>query len=248
MSINLLKSAIKIYDELENKLEKGEAIFLLGKLCFEIGDVVGLNEIVLKYDEFTNLSIDKLDFNDKYLKVLQNISNEYFYEALEKLYVLREKSKAQSDNIIYCEIQLMVIKILIQLEKYDDALNELMVDDFVNICDNHIYFGAYRDLLMGRVSEVQKIQETKPVLYYYEEAYKKISSTSITELTWKILYELYRMYKKRGNTSRISEFKRYTQQTILHIANEIKSEHLKLIYLENPERNKVLKELRQELK
>ncbi len=247
-AVNLLKAAIKIYDELENRLEKGEAIFLLGKTFFEIGDSEDLNEIVLAYSDFTNMNIDKLDFNYKYLNVLYDISVEKFSGTLEKLFLLRERSKNLTDNFIYCEIQLRIIDILINNARYMDASNELMVDDFVNICENHIYFGAYRDLLMGRVSEVQKIQETKPVLYYYEEAYKKISSTSITELTWKILYELYRMYKKRGNTSRISDFKRYTQQIILHIANEIKSEHLKLLYLENPERNKVLKELRQELK
>ncbi len=248
MSINSLKSAIKIYDELENKLEKGEAIFLLGKLYFEIGDIQGLNEIALTYVDFTNMNIDKLDFNDKYLKGMQNILNENFFEALEILYVLREKSKAQSDIIIYCEIQLRVIKILIQIAKYDDALNELMADDFVNNCNNHIYFDAFRDILMGRVLEVQKNQTTKAVLYYYEEAYKKISSISITELTWKILYELYRLYKIRGNPSKTSEFRHYTLQTILHIANEIKSEHLKMLYLENPERKRVLKELNQELK
>ena len=43
----------------------------------------------------------------------------------------------------------------------------------------------------------------------------------------------------------MAEFEKYTKQTLVYIADQIKSERLKHIYFEKPERKAVLQELGQ---
>ena len=67
-----------------------------------------------------------------------------------------------------------------------------------------------------------------------------LTNISITELTWKILFDLYMIYSKRGNISRMKEFGNYANQIIFYIADQIKSSKLKKLYLEKPERQKAI--------
>ncbi len=239
-AIEVLEAAVDIFKGLDNNLEKGEAEFLLGRLYFQVGDDKSLSKIIESYTGYKDLHLDKLDFNYKYLKVLRKILVNESSTILEELFSLREVSKVQSDNLIFCDIQVKIIECMIVSQKYREALRELISDDFKNICGKNLYFNSYRDYLMGKVTESENIQEPKPYLSYYEDAFNKISSISITELTWKILDELARIYKDRGILSRSSEYEKYARQTLLYIVEQIKSARLKKIYLNNPERKKVL--------
>ncbi|MEJ2495262.1 MAG: tetratricopeptide repeat protein, partial [Ignavibacteriaceae bacterium] len=242
-AIDVLKTAADIFNELDNNLEKGEAEFLLGRLFFQIGDDKSLNRITESYGKYKNLHLDKLDFNYKYLGVLHKILTNESSGILEELFSLREVSKVHSDSLIFCDIQIKIIEYLISFQNYQEALKELISEDFQNICSKNLYFNSYKDYLMGKVIEAEKNQAYKPFLSYYEDAFNQISSISITELTWKILYELSRIYKERGNISRSSEYGKYAKQTLLYIVEQIKSSRLKKLYLENPERKTVLNKL-----
>ena len=242
-AIEVLKSATEIFDGLDNNLEKGEVLFLLGKLFYEVGDSENLGKTLESCNEFKELHLDKLNFNYSYLKVLYKVLKNGAAGVIEELQLLSERSKARSDNFMYCEIQVKIIEYLVAIKQYPDALKELISDDFINICSKSLYFSSYRDYLMGKVTEVVKRQDYQPYLTYYEEAFNQISTISITELTWKILFELYRVYNERGNISRAAEHKKYARQTIYYIIDQIKSTRLKKIYVEKPERKYVLKKL-----
>ncbi len=69
-AIESLQSAVHIFEELDNSLEKGEALFLLGKLYFELGDIENLSIVYKIYNEIHQLKLERLDFNYNYLGIL----------------------------------------------------------------------------------------------------------------------------------------------------------------------------------
>ncbi len=241
-AIDILKRASNIFEALGNKVEKAEAVFLLGKVFYVMGDYENLNLVIGSYSE-SQLNLERSDFNFQYLKLLYNLSRNKTVNIQEVLISLRERSKTFSDNFLFCEIQIAIIEYLINSRLLVEAEKELAQQNFVDICEDHLYYNAYKNFLAGKVLELSKDEKSQPFMDYYEKAYNLISGISITELTWKILFHLYRVYQERGNISRMEEFKNYTLQTIYYIADQIKSSRLKEIYLKKAERQKALKRL-----
>ncbi len=241
-ALNEIFKASDIFDTLDNKVEKGEAVFLLGKLYHILGDDDNLKKVIDSYSEF-QLNFEKSDFNYQYLKQLNNLSQNDNQDTQKELISLREKSKTYSDNLLVCEIHIMIIEFMIDSMEFSDALKELNQEEFVELCEEHIYYNAYRNYLMGKVMRLDKKKGSQPFINFYKIAYNLVSEISITELTWKILFELYGVYEERGNLSRASEFENYTKQTFLYIIDQLKTKRLKEIYMEKPERRNVLKKL-----
>jgi serine/threonine protein kinase len=244
-SMDALTQASDIFDELENKIEKGEAVFLLGKLFFEIGDGENLNKVIESYNEFLELNLDKMEFNYSFLKTLLKIMMKEPGDISKDLITLRDKSGSYSDNIIFCEIQVQLIEYLLRNNQIQEAIKELNESDFKGITEKNVYYDSYRNYLTGKVLEIQPDEESGPFLTYYENAFNQIENISITELTWKLLFDLFRVYNERGNITRSSEYAKYAKETIFYIVDQIKSPKLKKLYLEKPERQSVLNTLEQ---
>ncbi len=238
-AIDALNKAYEIFEALGNRVEQGETEFLFGKLYYVLGDTVKLKEVLENYSKYS-LNLEKTDFNYSYLRLLYDQTKNENTDIEERLFVLREKSRTFSDNFLFCEIQIKVIEELINTKQFNRAKKELSLENFINICEEHLFFNAYRNYLAGKVDAQFQDENAKQFMEYYETAYNLISEISITELTWKILFDLYLVYLERGNVSRIDEFKNYTKQTIFYIADQFKSVKLKKIYLQKPERKKVL--------
>ncbi len=245
-AIDVLNKASEIFDLLDNKIEQGEAEFLLGRLFYTLGDKNKLNNVLKKYSGYS-FNLGKMEFNYSYLKLLSDLLNNKTSGIDANLLALRDRSITYSDNFLFCEIQIRIIEQLIYLQRYERALKELSQDNFVNVCGEHIYYNAYRKYLTGKIKENYSEEKIKPHLEYFEEAYNLINGISITELTWKILFSLFRIYFERGNISKMIEFRNYTKHTINYIADQIKSPGLKKNYLENPERQNALKILENNL-
>ncbi len=238
-SINALNKASEIFATLENKVEQSEAEFLLGKLFYGLGDISSLSGVIKKYSKYS-LHLDRSEFNYNYLNLLHDIMNHESSDIVNRLFVLRERSLIYSDNFLFCELQVRIIEELIKSHDFSRAKKELALENFVNICKEHTYYNAYRNYLAGKVFVSLRDEKVKPFIDYYEEAYHLINEISITELTWKILFELYTLYSERGNMSRMNEFGNYTRRTIYYIADQFKSEKLRRVYLEKPERQNAL--------
>ncbi len=241
-AIDVLQMASGIFDSLDNKVEKSEAVFLLGKLYSIVGDIESLEKIIDSVNGY-QLNLERTDFISHYLKQLHNLSRNRLSDMEQELTLLRDRSKTFSDNFLFCEIQVTIIEFLISMNRFEDAKKELFQENFIDVCSDHLYYNAYRNFLLGKVIELSKDEKSLPFMEYYEKAYSQISEISITELTWKILFQLYRVYGERGNISRMNEFKNYTLLTIRYIKDQIKSARLKKIYLEKPERRNAIKVL-----
>ena len=70
-----------------------------------------------------------------------------------------------------------------------------------------------------------------------------ISEESITELTWKILYEIGIYYYSRGNLLKAKNYIIYSKSLITFISENIQDNKIKSIYLTHPERMFKLNEL-----
>jgi hypothetical protein len=78
---------------------------------------------------------------------------------------------------------------------------------------------------------------------YLLEAFKYINESSITELSWKVLYRLAEIYYERGNYSKSEEFNSYAMSVMNFIFNNIKNEIIKSFVMDSPERKEVYQKL-----
>ena len=78
---------------------------------------------------------------------------------------------------------------------------------------------------------------------YFEKAYNLIKEENITELTWKVLFEISDLYIERGNLSKAKYFVTYARELIYFIADKIESPQLRAAYLRSKERLDTLKKL-----
>jgi hypothetical protein len=102
---------------------------------------------------------------------------------------------------------------------------------------------AQREYFLGIISKNMKSDKLLPPLVYFEKAYDLIKDECITELTWKVLFEISELYIERGNLTKAKFFVTYTRELIYFIGEKIKSPHLRAAYLRNPERMLTLKKL-----
>ncbi len=238
-AMDVLIKASEIFKELDNKVEQAEAEYLLGKLYYSLGDENNFYRVIQKYSEFS-LTLEKAEFNYDYLKVLYDQLNGKSSDIAERLFVLRDKSQTYSDSFLYCELQVKIIEQLMDSKQFEKAKKELAVENFIQICEGHTYYSAYKNYLAGKAALLSKDENEMPFMDYYTKALDLINEVSITELTWKILFDLYMVYSERGIVSRTNEFRNYAMQTIYYIADQFKSEKLKNIFLGKPERQYAL--------
>jgi hypothetical protein len=78
---------------------------------------------------------------------------------------------------------------------------------------------------------------------YLLEAFKYINESSITELSWKVLFQLAEIYYERGNYSKSEEFNSFAISVLNYIFNNIKNEKIKFILMESSEIKDVYKKL-----
>jgi len=102
---------------------------------------------------------------------------------------------------------------------------------------------AQREYFLGIISKNLKLDKLLPPLVYFEKAYDLIKDEHISELTWKILFEISDLHIERGNFQKAKFFVTYTRELIYFIAEKIESPQLRAAYLRNGERLTTLKKL-----
>jgi hypothetical protein len=71
---------------------------------------------------------------------------------------------------------------------------------------------------------------------YLLEAFNFIRESSITELSWKVLFRLAEIYYERGNYSKSEEFNTFAISVMNFIFDNIKNEKIKSFVMESSER------------
>lgn len=71
----------------------------------------------------------------------------------------------------------------------------------IKIKDNNL-LSAYRYYLLGKIAKAKPEIENIPAIKNFEKAFEIIENESVTELTWKILFEITNLYWERGNINK----------------------------------------------
>lgn len=80
----------------------------------------------------------------------------------------------------------------------------------------------------------------KSPLEYFESAFSKLESESISELTWKVLIATTEVYIERGNYHKAKKPRIYAWELINLIAESVTNPRIRVKYLEKRERKNAL--------
>ncbi len=243
-ALDSLKDSIELFRQLQNKEEELQAMFMLGKLYFIIGDFERLNQIIKEFEsEMKESTADKHKTNLQYLVCLFDTSGGQLIDVLESLIRIRNKISIEEGKYDYFQCTMIIINILLKLDKSNEAYNELQSDFMNKICSENFLLDAERNYLLGKISESNPSLGLKSQIDYYQSAYELIQNLHVTELTWKILFALSDSYNQRGNLNKAKDFVKYSKALINFIASNIKDSRLRKIYLEEHERKEALGKL-----
>jgi len=102
---------------------------------------------------------------------------------------------------------------------------------------------AEREYFLGIISKNFESDHLLSPLIYFEKAYDLIKDDNITELTWKVMYEISEQYIERGNYNKAKRYVVYAKELIYFIAEKLETPQLRAAYLKNAERLETLKKL-----
>ncbi len=242
-AINSLVEAQSIFSEIKNNVEEVESIFLLSESYYLLGSYDDFQLYLEKFSKkLKNNSMNgKHEIYKKYLFSLKSIIDNKYEKAINLLNELRHEFLNLEDPYHYFRSTLFLINSLIINKNYNRAFEILNEKNFKNICaDNYLFESEYY-YTIGLFAETSNIFKLKHPSVYFENSFELIKDKTITELTWKILLKYTEGYLKRGDIKKAKYFALYGIELIKFIANKIKNEKLKYIYLNHPERNKALK-------
>ncbi|HSW54989.1 MAG TPA: tetratricopeptide repeat protein, partial [Ignavibacteriaceae bacterium] len=243
-SLNNLKEALIIFDRLKNIEEASEALMLLGRLYFLIGHMKKLEEIVNRTSEMLKEKEmpSKYNLNLKYLNLLlafirdENINS----KDIEKIV---EQYKELDERELLIEANLFLLKFLLKQNNHTLLLQCLFDKELIDFCSQNSILEAEREYFLGMISKNYESDKLLSPLMYFEKAYDLIKDESVTELTWKVMYEISQLYIERGNYTKAKRFVVYARELIYFIAEKLESPQLRAAYLKNSERLEPLKKL-----
>lgn len=237
-----LINAENILTLLSNSFLEFERLVISSKLYYEIGDYKQLNKVIEKFKKLYNRGnvIEKNKIQFDYILELEKIKNDLSSADLNQLHSLQVKFLDQIDKVNYFETTIWLVKYLLAQNKFDDALAELSTNQVSKFCDRNLLFSAEREYMFGKISENDQRSNLKPSIEYYTSAFEAIKDLSVTELTWKILYELGNCFYQRGNYSKARENFKYSKEIIYYFGDNIKNCQLRDAFFNKPERKEVL--------
>ena len=244
-AIDYLNTAVNSFEQMKNIDEELEALFLLGKAYFILGDYENLSMVFKRFNTFSI----KDELNEKhksYLQLLTILKQSYekpeanSHESLNNLRQFFWEGKYYYDYMLCTSF---LVQNLIQTKELDIALDILNSFELIKICKKNLIFEAERNYLKGIIVNLDPTLSLKTQIDYLNIAYEKIEDTYITEITWKVLFELANIFNDRGNLKKAQEYSKYTLSIINNIANNIKDYRIKSIYLTEKGRKAVLDKL-----
>jgi serine/threonine protein kinase/tetratricopeptide (TPR) repeat protein len=243
-SLNIALEAYSIFSRLKNYEETSEALALLGKVYYSLGFSNKLDDTINLLEEIINLVElpEKYYTNLKYLKYLLRILKNEKIVSNELIELVNEYVKLDERNLIV-ECRFLMLDYLVHEKEYNVAYYYLMQNELMELCSQNSILEAEREYFLGIISKNFTSDSLLPPLVHFEKAYELIKNENISELTWKVLFEISEVYMEKGNLNKAKHFVTYTRELIYLIAERIESPHLRAAYLRQDERLNTLKKL-----
>lgn len=245
-SYDLILKSKEIFKQTFSKDDEIDSLYLFTKFWFIIG---AKEEFKLSFSEFSlklsNLSseIERLKLSNLYLETLSDFINTKEDLNFEKVKLIIANSISQNETNLLLEFIFILCEHLIEMEKYDEALEYLMDSNFKKLIGKNDIFAANYEYLLGRISYFTKSEKLNSPLEYFENAYSLIEDKSIQEITWKILFSIAEIYWERGNYHKAKTPRIYAFELINMIADGISDVKIKNAYLNNPIRKRAIDKL-----
>ena len=243
-ALNAISEARKIFERINNFEEMLDVLFLLGKLYFKIGFNDKLEET---FTEFNN-NFSEQNFPSNYTVLRELFGQWIAYSksktvSVEKLKLVGEAFLKREDSKNFIESIILLVRSLLEQSKCKEAIKELNLPELMDLSSQNSILEAEREYFLGIVSKKITSDKLLPPMMYFEKAYELIKDENITELTWKVLYEISELYIDRGNLNRAKYFVTYSRELIYFIAERIESPRLRAAYLRQEDRLNTLKKL-----
>ena len=243
-SFNSLLKAQQFFEKMQNYAELCDVLFIVGKLYFKIGF-------------YSKLEKTSLIFNSSYSKLASHGNYELLGKLLDQWILISKSTTLSTKNLNlitneflknedsknFLECTFLLINLLINQGRYNEAIEEVLKSELMDLCSQNSILEAEREYFLGIISKNFTSNSLLPPLVYFEKAYELIKDQNISELTWKVLYEISELYIERGNLTKAKHFVMYTRELIYLIAERIESPHLRAAYLRQEERLNTLKKL-----
>jgi serine/threonine protein kinase/tetratricopeptide (TPR) repeat protein len=243
-SFEALSDSIIIFKQVRNKEEELQAFFILGKLYFTVGDYERLNQLIKEFESsIQEVSGESHKINYEFLLNLSKIPGGNLNDIIQALTNIRTKISIKERKYDYFYCTMIIVELMIKLNILDEATVELNSDNLAELCKSNYIFEAEKNYMAGILCELNPLLGPKSSVDYLLTSYDLVFNLHITELTWKILFALFKAYSIRGNVNKSREYAKYSKSLITHIAENIHDGRLRSIYLKETERNRVLNEL-----
>lgn len=245
-SYDYLIKAFNLFDEIGSEEEKIHTLVALGKLWYTLGDFEQVYKAQDKIEQLSSKIINNEEQNYFYLNILN-----YLLELNPKNTLLKnEKIEGFFDWIINnpeIETQSKILEAyseyLLKTEQYDRMIKLLNSQNIDKITKENIILLAYKNYLLGKVYLIRPSDVEKSPIDYFEEAYNILERQSISELTWKVLYEISLVYYERGNLFKAKKPRLYAYELLNMVGENISNSKLRAAYFNHPERKEVLEKL-----
>jgi serine/threonine protein kinase len=243
---NCLIEARSEFNEIGNTEEELHVLFILGKFWFIIGDKEELSKIINQYEYYSYAKDSFSEISEKnysYLKLMLKIidsNNLKVGEVLELIEKTSDSEVTQFGEIIFQSLEKMILN-----GQVSDVLLLLKSSFIKDTSDRITYFNAYRDYLLGKLVNQERIEGYNSSIEYFESAFNQLENESISELTWKVLVAITELYFERGNYHKAKRPRLYAMELINMILESISNPRIRNKFLEKKERKEALELLKQ---
>jgi serine/threonine protein kinase len=240
-----LTDSKKFFRELSNPGEEVEVLFMLGKFYYDIGDEHGMNEVIADFEKLlkNHQLTDKQKTNFKFLEILNFVQRSYRTNVWKDLTDIRDEYRKKDDKNNFIKASFVLSDVLMNLEAYPTALKELEDENFVAFSNQNPFFKAERNLLLGKISLINRHLNLPSPASFFEEAFEILQNEQISEVTWKVLLAMANLFYERGNPGRVKDFSGYAKSLIHFLAGRITNPVLQQKYLQKSERKAALERL-----
>lgn len=243
-ALHALNEAQQLFELLNNYAELSDVLFMKAKLFYKIGAFQKLEETLKSFNiNYSNHSLKKS--HQIFHKLLIQLRSFYKEKTIsvDELIQIRKEMFLRRDKHNFMEVINLLFQFYVHQKLYQEALLELYSPELIDFCSQNSILEAEREYFLGIISKNFKSDKLLSPLVHFEKAFDLIKDKSITELTWKVVFEISELYIGRGNYTEAKRYVIYARELIYFIAEKLESPQLRAAYLKNSDRLETLKKL-----
>ncbi|MEN8192411.1 MAG: protein kinase [Bacteroidota bacterium] len=235
-----LNESIKIFETIKNDVELNEALILLVKFYWIIGNKPQQKKIISRINENKSDNDINISVQLSFLKQIEATKQSFDQKKVDEFIKIINDSKSLNQKIVAFDIQYILVSILLSNKITDVVYNWVMDEEVIIFAENNSHFEAKRQLILFRLSLIDESREFEDSINYLQKGLEILEAHSITEETISFLFFHTRYYIDRGNIKKASEFGNLYFSMLQYIINNMKASELRNYYLKNERNEKYL--------